>query len=159
MKTGEPTYLSYISYVTLREAWEITKTHFFVWVLLSILFLVAGGLGLVGVGAAKSGFGDAIPTWFWLALSWCILTWVMRGSELKIPFPNLTFGQWLLFSTAVFLISWIFTVLPWWATSPLWLLLFVVGDALEELVVKGRENFDKLHTPSTGKALPVALES
>lgn len=159
MKTSEPTYFSYISYVTIREAWEVTKLQFSIWVFLSIFFLVVGWLGLVGVGAAKSWFGDDIPTWVWWAIGWCCLTWVMRGEVVKIPFPKLTFGQWLLFSAAVFLFGWIFTVLPWWASSPFWLLLIVIGGALDELVAKGKENFAKLQTSTSDEAVQAGWDS
>lgn len=159
MKAGEPSYLSYISYVTIREAWDITKTQFFVWVFLSIFFLVAGGLGLLGAGAAKSWFGGEVPNWVWWVVFWCGLSWAMRGEEIKIPFPKLTFGRWLFYSAAVFFIGWMFNVLPWWASSPVWLALFVLAGALDDLVAKGKENYKKLHAPAVQESLPHAWES
>jgi len=141
----EASYLSWVSYVTLREAWETTKTQFYVWLFLSVFFLVAGGAGVLGAGAAKAWFGDDVPAWVWWALAWCVLSWTMRGEEIKIPFPKLTFRQWLLSSAAVFFLAWMFTVLPWWASSPIWLSLFIVGGAIDELVAKGRENYSNMH--------------
>ncbi|NPC57846.1 hypothetical protein [Caenimonas soli] len=158
MKAEEPSYLSYIAYVTLREAWDITKTQFYVWVFLSVFFMVAGAAGVLGAGAAKSWFGDDVPNWVWWVVIWCGLSWMMRGEEIKIPFPKLTFGQWLLYSAGVFLIAWMFTVLPWWASSPLWLSLFVIGGAIDELVAKGKENCAKLHEPPA-ESLPNAWEA
>jgi hypothetical protein len=138
MKTSEPTYLSYISYVTLREAWDIAKTQFLVWLFLSGFFLVAGWVGMLGAGAAKSWFADEVPNWVWWVVFWCILSGAMQGEEIKIPFPKLTFGQWLVYSACLFLLAWLFTVLPWWASSPLWLSLFVVGGSVRRTCGEGK---------------------
>jgi hypothetical protein len=154
MKKNEPSYFSYISYVTLREAWDILKTQFFVWLFLSAFFLIAGWLGALGAGAAKSWGSDDVPGWVWWCGFWCVLSWFMRGEEIKIPFPKMGFGAWLLYSCGVFLIAWMFTVLPWWASSPVWLSLFVIGGALDDLVAQGKENFAKLNAPADDQLAP-----
>lgn len=148
MKAEEPSYYSYLSYVTLWEAWVETKTQLGVWLVASVFFVAVGRLGVFGADAFQSLAGDDFPQWLGWVIAWCCYCWMMRGEELRIRFPKLTFSQWLVFSVLVLLAAWAIAVLPYWASSPLWLGLFVGAGAIDELVRKGRENYLDFHAPA-----------
>ena len=148
MQTEEPSFYAFLSYVTLREAWAETKTQFGVWLFLSIFFVVSGSLGVIGADAVHSWVGEDVPKWLWWVAVFCGMSWFMRGEEVKFQFPKLTFPQWLVSSFLVLLFGWAFAVLPFWASAPIWLGLVVGAGAVDELSLKGKENYLKLHSPA-----------
>lgn len=146
MATEVPTYHTYLKYLTLQEVWVEVKVRISIWLVLSALSYVSLGFGIFGAEAVQSWIGDSFPKWLlWVAL-YCVLSWFLRGEELKYRFPKLTFAQWLLSIPIAFGSGWAFIELPLWASWSLGLAFVVGASALDELVAKGRENYLLLHS-------------
>ena len=101
MNNKEDDLYKYLPYVTLREGWSEIKGYFFIWLGGSVLSI---GLGLLfDFGASKIDiFWSILPKPVWYVLGFAAFSWLARGEEFRIAFPQ-TFKHWLLMN-AVFAI-------------------------------------------------------
>jgi len=152
MKTNtEESYYKYLSCVTLREAWDICKEFFGIWVFLSVLFVVLGGIFNVGIDIAESETGidpNSLPEWVFGCFLFSLCMWFGQGKEIKFKFPNLTFKSWLFWTVIIFIMAAIFANAPWWVGGPFYFLLFAFAILIDDLAAKGRENYEKLEPES-----------
>ncbi len=147
MEASTKGYYKYLSYVTMREAWEVSKTYFWVWVFFSVFSVVIGGIFEVGADAVKNGTGiasDTFPQWFLGAAVFAGIAWFCKGEEIKFKFPTLTFKSWALLALAIFIMAFVFANSPWWATAPFYFAIIVIGTVVDDLAEKGKDNFMKL---------------
>jgi hypothetical protein len=152
MKTDrEENHYKYLSYVTMREAWEICKTFFWVWFLFSVFSVVLGGVFNVGIDIAKSETGidsNSLPQWAWVAIIISGIMWFCKGKDVSFKFPNLQFKSWLLCSVIILIVTAILSNAPWWAGAPFYFALIVLGVVIDDLSAKGNENYAKLKPES-----------
>jgi hypothetical protein len=94
--------------------------------------------------ALNSEDAPILPSWVWAVILFSAISWFMKGEEVKFTFPT-TFKSWLLLTFLVGLIA-VFNAasFPWWIALPFYWGIFTVGDVLEVLATKGRENYLKL---------------
>lgn len=142
MAAEEDELFKYLPYVTLREGWTHAKVAFFVWLVLSVLFACFGLL--VDFGASKTeNFWAVLPTPVWYVLGFAAFSWLLRGEELRIAFPQ-SFKLWLLITSVVAGIVLAAHFLPTWAMIPVYLAIIAFAASVEELAKIGKENFKRL---------------
>jgi hypothetical protein len=86
---------------------------------------------------------DGVPKQFgfWLAIA--ILCWVWRGKTFPITLRKLSFVAWVLLSVWIGGAMIANALLPWWAASRVYWVLFLLGFIHEQLVEMGKPNYDR----------------
>jgi hypothetical protein len=142
--TIQPNSWQFLSYVTIRQAFSVLKTEVSAWLILSIFLLAGGSLGIIGSDALAQKSPIDFPNWVWFCALWCLISWQNRGTELKIPFPKLTFVQWAFYCIFVFALAFAFNILPWWASCPIWVGIICFISGFERLASIGKDNYESL---------------
>ena len=99
---------------------------------------------LVEFGASKTEtFWAILPKPVWYVLGFAAFSWLLRGRELRIAFPQ-SFKLWLLVTSVVAVIVLASAILPTWAMMPLYLAVCSFAASLDALAKIGKDNFQNL---------------
>jgi len=138
----------YLSYITIREVWGMTKGYFGAWLFLSIIFILFGAIFELGVEVSKetvSNFGlTNLPKWVGPVAIFSGVLWFNKGNEIKIKFPELNFLSWLILTIFIVIIVFILSYFPFWVGLPFYLAIVVGCVVLDMLVEQGKKNYKKL---------------
>jgi hypothetical protein len=140
----------YLPYVTVRDIVREAKGYIWAWLVVSIITLVIGGLIEYGKDQLGFSFGGSsefsfLPRWLWVAVIAGVILWFGRGKEVRFVIPVFGFKSWLFY---MFLFGGFFYTIAhfeWWVSLPFAWGVLITENALDDLGMKGKENFEKLH--------------
>ena len=101
-KHEEISELSYLRYATLKDLVVESKVLLGVWIFLSLISLVIGGIVEFGIDAKGGNSEDSVfksvPDWIWLSIFFALFLWFFRGKEFKFTVPKYGVKGWLFMS-------------------------------------------------------------
>lgn len=142
MAQQEMSPFSYLSYVTLREAWDTVRSIFFAWIVLSAIIMVFIWLSERGA-AATQPIWSALPKPIFYILGFAVFTWIVRGEAETISIPK-SFRGWLVLNLIFVVFIGAFTILPGWAMVPFYIGVLCFFNIFDELSGIGKNNYDRL---------------
>ena len=107
----------FIKYVNLKDAWEAVRSWLFMSALLSVLVFGFSYLFSAVVQKTEWIWAD-IPKRIFFFVGFAVITWILRGVEIKFP---VSYNIWLFTVSFVGLIVLASFVFPTWATVSFWL--------------------------------------
>lgn len=136
----------YLKQVTIGQILGVCKSAFWLWLGMSIFFLIFLYVTHQGTSGAV-GSDDK----FWLLSVVPLLSWVLRGTAVPaFTIPKLTFWSWFLFNLffLLYVLGWyIISLLPWWASPPFYGAMLPVFLSYIGLVEMGKANCAKSENP------------
>jgi hypothetical protein len=142
MASAEDSPFKYLPYVTLREGWSQLKVAFLAWAVLSVIVTAFVAATDFGISKTES-YWSILPGPVWGVLGFAIVSWFLRGEELRFMFPR-TFKGWFLLNFGVVLLVFAASVLPSWAFIPVYIGLLFFFGVLDELAAIGKRNYERL---------------
>ena len=142
MANKEESPFKYLPYVTLREGWSQLTVAFLVWIVLSAIVTAFVAVTDFGISRTES-YWSILPAPVWGVLGFAVVSWLFRGEELRLMFPQ-TFKGWLLLNLGVVLFIIAITVLPSWALIPVYIGLMFFFVVLDDLAAIGKSNYERL---------------
>lgn len=139
----------YLPYLTVRDIVREAKGYIWAWLVLSVITLVVGGLleygkDLLGISYSGTEF-SFLPRWLWVAIIVGVILWFGRGKEVRLAIPVFGFKSWLFFTFLFAGMFYAFVHFEWWVALPFVWAVLLTENALDDLGMKGKENFAKLH--------------
>jgi len=148
MASNQESPFKYLPYVTLREGWSQVKVAFLVWIILSAIVMAFVAFADFGVAKTES-YWSILPKQVWGVLGFAAFSWLIRGEELRLMFPQ-TFKGWLLLNFGVAFLVLAASLLPSWALVPVYVGIMFFFGVLDELAAIGKTNYERLSGHGNG---------
>lgn len=139
----------FLPYTTIKEVMSQVWTSFWVWLVLSVISVVIGGVVEFLTGGLFSSESRMFPRWLSVAVVVSAILWFGRGEKVSFQMPKVGWKSWL-FLTVLFTVWFaVAEYASWWVSLPFfWAVVMTLG-CLDELAIQGRENYQKLQGNDT----------